>query len=368
MRNALLTVPTLRNGTPNGRKNIGDYIQSLAGEMFFDTIDEYIDRERLAEYKSESERARIIMNGWYMRFPEYWPPSDDILPLLISMHISLFSASRMLSTKGITYLQKYGPVGCRDKATESLLKQHNIPCYFSGCLTLTLGEKYKMEHKRNSILFVDPYFEAVRNKKEKISIINTLKSLFYGIINIGKIKRLQKVFWHSNISTSRVKIIKNILFFLNASAFYKTYSSYFDDQVLFNGVYVAHMVKVGKNTALVSEEQKLNYARNLMQKYAEASLVITSRIHCALPCLGVETPVIFVTSERLESIAIDSHRFDGLLDLFRVMQYENLSLTTNDDTITKKITADTVVANKRDYIPIKEALIKRCREFVLQTN
>jgi len=367
MKNALLVAKTLGGtGTYDGMKNIGDYIQSLASGMFFDKIDEYIDRERLSEYKSKSEKVKVIMNAWYMWFPEYWPPSDDILPLLISMHISPLKASRMLSAEGINYLIKHGPVGCRDKGTEILLKQYNIPCYFSGCLTLTLGEKYKTSHKNSSILFVDPYFEAIHNQDGYLSIKNTIKSLYYGIKNIKKIKRFQMKFYHSNESTKKRKL-KFILHYLIVSAFYKTYSSYFDDQLIFNGEYITHSVKVGKNSDLVSEEKKLDYAGKLIQKYAEASLVITSRIHCALPCLGLETPVLFITSKRLESIAVDNNRFDGLVDLLRVMQYNNFSLTTEDSTINEKINMDTVIANKKDYIPIKEKLIKKCNEFVTNT-
>lgn len=44
----------------------------------------------------------------------------------------------------------------------------------------------------------------------------------------------------------------------------------------------------------------MEYAKYLIRKYAKAKLVVTSRIHCALPCLGIETPVIFVTSDNLE--------------------------------------------------------------------
>jgi hypothetical protein len=148
MKNGILVDSILNNRSENGYKDTGDYIQSLAGETFFKVIDEYIDREKLAEYKSNGEKIRVIMNAWYMWFPQKWPPSEDIVPLLISMHISPLVSTEMLSLAGINYLKKHGPVGCRDKGTEMLLKQYNIPCYFSGCLTLALGEKYKSNHQK----------------------------------------------------------------------------------------------------------------------------------------------------------------------------------------------------------------------------
>ncbi|WP_264821067.1 polysaccharide pyruvyl transferase family protein [Acinetobacter schindleri] len=32
----------------------------------------------------------------------------------------------------------------------------------------------------------------------------------------------------------------------------------------------------------------------MLEKYSTAKLVITSRIHCALPCLAMGTPVIYI--------------------------------------------------------------------------
>jgi hypothetical protein len=367
MKTALLVASTLKNGTSNGRKNMGDYIQSLASELFFDKIDEYIDREKLKEYKSESGKAKMIMNAWYMWYPENWPPSDDILPLLISMHFSPINASRVLSVDGINYLKNHGPVGCRDKETEILLKKYDIPCYFSGCLTLALGEKYKSHNKGNKIIFVDPYLEVICKKNDRLSVISTIinvfRCLYYGVINLKQIKQLKQKFHHSNIFDNR---LKNILLFLNISAFYKTYSSYFEDQLLFNAEYLSHMVRVGEKTSILSEEDKLNYARNMIRQYGEASLVITSRLHCALPCLGLETPVIFVTGDLLESKSslVGKNRFGGLTNLLRTMHYNNFCLSTADNTIIKKINADTFITNKKDYLPIKEALLKKCYDFV----
>ena len=104
MKNALLVVSTLPKGNSDGYINIGDYIQSLAGKVFFDKIDVYINRERLSQFKSEREKVKMIMNGWFMHSPENWPPSDDIFPLLVAIHISPKSAPKMLSVEGINYL------------------------------------------------------------------------------------------------------------------------------------------------------------------------------------------------------------------------------------------------------------------------
>jgi hypothetical protein len=362
MKYGMLVSATLRSGDLNGIKNIGDYVQSLASMTFFDEINDYVDKEKISEYKSKSGKIKVIMNGWYMVYPENWPPSGDIIPLLISMHISPTYASRMFYSSGIEYLKQYGPVGCRDKGTVELLQQYNIPCYFSGCLTLTLGEKYKIDHKKNHVIFVDPYFESTRDGKAGISLKNIIKSIYFGITKLNKIKKLEKRFEHYYVG-GKFKKIKKIL---AISAFYTTYSTRFDDAILFNAEYITHSVQVGEGTELNTEENKLTYAEKLIKKYAEASLVVTSRIHCALPCLGLDTPVIYINSDAIEYIR-DPGRLGGLINLFRQMDYRNFKLTSEDELLknTNTINAETVIHNKKDCLPLIDELSRRCSDFSL---
>ena len=82
----------------------------------------------------------LIANGWYMHPDKnkvfQWPFADWLRPFLISMHIA---QPKMLDLPGSReYMIKFGPVGCRDRDTELLLRNLNIPCFFSGCLTWTL--------------------------------------------------------------------------------------------------------------------------------------------------------------------------------------------------------------------------------------
>ena len=68
--------------------NIGDEIQSLAASRFLPNIDYYINRERTDKFKSDQEeKVKVIMNAWWMWQSKHFPPSEDIDPLLISMHI-----------------------------------------------------------------------------------------------------------------------------------------------------------------------------------------------------------------------------------------------------------------------------------------
>jgi hypothetical protein len=136
--------------------NIGDYIQSLAARQFLPKVDVYVDREKL--YKYEGEKIKLILNGWFLHNSKNWPPSDLIEPLFISFHLSPLSAKDILDEKGIRYLKKYSPIGCRDVYTKEMLIKHGIDAYYSGCLTLTLCKTYFCGSRNKEILFVDPIF------------------------------------------------------------------------------------------------------------------------------------------------------------------------------------------------------------------
>lgn len=310
------------------QKNIGDYIQSVAQEQFIGPDYCYVERESLNTYKSD-EKINLIMNAWFMWNPENFPPSDYINPLFISFHIVPSVAQRLLTDKTISYLKKYEPIGARDKGTMKLLQSYGIDSYFSGCLTLTLGRNFVADDKDDSIYFVDPYFELggdyYANKLLKIyrSVILSMKHR----------KTVSKFYKHFNyeFKTRLYKMFPLLEKFLMAASFYESYKSSFSDDVLIKAKYITHAVN---QSDFQNEEEKMEYARELIRKYARAHLIITSRIHCALPALGVETPVIFVNSEKLRGNGVRSAgRFEGLIDLMHVMEWTPKSVNA----VTKEI-------------------------------
>jgi hypothetical protein len=56
-------------------------------------------------------------------------------------------------------------------------------------------------------------------------------------------------------------------------------------------------------------EDKLELARQKLELYANAELVITGRLHAALPCIALGTPVLLNTQ-----VDFDKHRFEGLTE------------------------------------------------------
>lgn len=135
-------------------ENVGDEIQSIAARRFLPQVDYYIDRDMVGEWRNrhQDEEVKLIANGWYMRSPFAWPPTDQTLkPLLISMYVEPNSVDGkkvprevFLTPESRHYLAQYGPIGARDKTTLNFFRDNNIEAYFSGCVTLTLQREEKL--------------------------------------------------------------------------------------------------------------------------------------------------------------------------------------------------------------------------------
>jgi hypothetical protein len=90
----------------------------------------------------------------------------------------------------------------------------------------------------------------------------------------------------------------------------------------------------------------------LLDRYKRARLVVTSRLHCALPCLAFGTPVIFIES------AADAYRFNGLRELLHVVP--RAAVDGPIDTWWREEFA----ANKRDWLHLRQGLLSRVAQFV----
>lgn len=345
-------------------KNIGDYVQSVAQEQFYRHCDCYVEREYLKQYQSE-EKTNVIMNGWFTRHPENFPPSESINPLFVSFHVVPRFAKQLLCEETIAYLKKHEPIGARDKNTVKILESNGVCSYFSGCLTLTLGNTFK-RLSNGGVIFVDPYYPIAGMKLTAKNPLGYIRSLWYLLINFRKARKLQDRFAVESRTIFRF-ISPAFEKLYSAANFYQYYKKSFTDDILFNAEYITHNVPA---TRYKDNEEWMEAARKLIQKYANAKLVVTSRIHCGLPCLGVETPCIFVTSDVLNGDTLRSAgRFDGLQDLFHVAKWTNKGLVgVTKDMISifdkGKLTDSTIISVRTEYRTMKEKLNKTVTDFL----
>jgi len=310
--------------SPEGTINIGDYIQSLAAKQFLDGEPVYIRMDRLSDY--DGDEVGLIVNGWFTRYPDKFPPSEKIHPVFISFHVNLLAEETLLTERNIAYFKNHEPIGCRDKNTAAMLREKGIQAYFSGCLTLTLGNTYRAALPREKIYIVDPYLPSAR-KNLRFSLLPVF------LRNRAKIMKIARSLFGKTSVKSLIK----------AAVFYRRYSKLWDDDVLLNAEYVTHAVRY------TNDKELFDYAGKLLTKYASAKLIITSRIHAALPAAGMNTPCVFINA--INESELSTCRFDGLLDVLNVVTCDGVTLINDNgiDTMNPPV--------KQAYAAIKDTLI-----------
>ncbi len=79
--------------------------------------------------------------------------------------------------------------------------------------------------------------------------------------------------------------------------------------------------------------ERFSKAYKLIQQYASAKLVITQRIHAALPCVAMGTPVLFISSAKMPGGGGTNHshppRVGGLTKLFHTFDVYNSNEDSN---------------------------------------
>lgn len=276
-----------------GLGNLGDAIQSLAASRFLPGASQHIDRETISQAQLAGP-VKIILNGWFMHEPGFWPPHPSIQPLLISMHFvepsrnpirRLIKSPRKLMLKGAgaEFLRQWGPVGARDRVTLEALETAGIPAYHSGCLTLTLRAPQGVGRCDHIVACDLPP-----------SALHKLKMLAAG---------------REVISTSHA---------------------------------------AGEDMSAQGQESA---ARALLQTYATASVVVTTRIHAALPCLAFGTPVLLLIEKRalrrITDMAMLVHSCSVRDFVEGDCDYDILSPPTNPT----------------DHLQLARDLVARCKDF-----
>lgn len=246
--------------------NLGDCIQSLAVENIYRKAGIppenlfLINRDELCSYSGP--RTALIMQGWFADYANVFnfPLSKDILPIFIGFHINPLNHTRekFIWRNIIPEIKHFEPIGCRDRNTRDFLLKVGIKAYFSACLTLTFDKREKTFVDNGKIFIVDLEKEALPYIPQQI---------------------------------------------LDKSDFSISHYYYFDEYPV---------TDKGANDF----EMK---ARETLRRYkTEANLVITSRIHAAMPCIAMGIPVIFITNNP------DNERFDVIDGIIPIYNYKDI--------------------------------------------
>ncbi len=248
--------------------NIGDPIQTYAMRHIYHkmgiTDEKLIKISRYHAKDYDGKYALLPFNCFNRIFNQLGQPyttlpvSPNIIPVFISFHLH----TRGISEEILNQLKLYQPIGCRDEETMTNLRKHGIEAYITGCVTALLPRREQRPLKKKTF-FIDVPKEVMKYVPEELK--------------------------------ENAEITGHFIPFERMS----------------DGIFMSE------------EEDKRFYDMGVQQieKYkAEATLIVTSRLHAAAPCMALGIPVILV-SENFDG------RFswiDKYLPLYTPDKYEEI--------------------------------------------
>ncbi len=279
--------------TYSGTNNLGDEIQSLAARRFLPRVDRFIAREDLQSDPGCEVAVSTIMNGWFLHHPERWPPHPAIRPLLTSFHVSQFKPSSWRPWRP-------GPAQIiMSPKNIDYLRRHG-PVGARDRATLSLLARHGVESFYSGCLTLT--FPA-RDQVERKNMVacdldaDTLKAL------AGRLKAPPLITTHTDNVTQ-------------------------------------------------SAADRFTKAESLLRLYAEARLVVTSRLHCALPCIAFGTPVLFIPRTG------ELDRQQPALELAHHISREDFLLGRSDYDLEQP------PPNPARHLPLARKLVAQCEAFV----
>jgi len=278
-----------------GSKNIGDYIQTKAViDLVGSRNIKILDRENLDNYNDNV--IKTIINGWFMESPENWPPSEKIKPLFISFHLNPSIQVELLKDKSLKYFKRHEPIGCRDTYTRDILLKKGINAFYSSCITTTIDRNNYLKSKTQS----------------------------EGIIVIGAFDRLKPTLDYKSSFKLLLSILKYPLKKIDYSLKLFQFNRHLNNQ----DFKIKRYNQLTKKP-IKSHNEGLKLAAEMLEKIAESEVMITSRIHAALPALAMGLKVIFI-DQGLDHVN-HKHRLSGLTNYFTCVNLKDFFMINLDN-------------------------------------
>jgi len=226
-----------------GIENLGDTIQTLAARRFLPRVDALVPRERLAAPLAGGDGAvRMILNGWFMHDVDFWPPNPAIEPLLISMHFVQGGRPRLRRWVRSRIERMLSGAGAE-------FLRHWGPVGARDYFTLEQLERRGIPAYHSGCLTLTLPRDDTVVRTDTI-VASDLPPAALAYLR-GAVSRPVETVTHLGGE---------------------------------------HLNTAGRDAA----------ATALLGRYASAAAVVTTRIHAALPCLALGTPVLLVHDARLE--------------------------------------------------------------------
>ena len=252
--------------------NIGDETQGLAGIQMLPRIDAFVERDKFSQVtfppdnttsranffhknKNDATTTKMVlfMNAWYGIPAMEYPPPSFLEPITLAMHFQERMYEKILepiiTNNSAPYLQAHAPIGARDTKTLEFFQKHGIHSFFSACMTMTLG------------------LQRLPSKQQPQSVL---------IIDAPELEELRGVV-PADILANATFLTQDLVGPMADSSISRYFFSFYR-----------------------------------LLRYPGAKLIITARLHVALPAVALGTPVVFVHSDTGKLPGGGGHRMDGL--------------------------------------------------------
>lgn len=238
------------------RNNIGDVFQAIAVADHLPEAPLVLNRENLA---AASSRGHILFfaNGWYMHDYSGFPPPPNLVPIYASVHFS--NATILQDPRNVQHLKKHSPIGARDHKTLFMLRAAGIPSYYSGCFTAGIKPR------------------ACTTEKKGLIVVD-------GIDHPLSDVAVETIGHRLGMDPSRISHDPE-----GTGLSFNQYAS-----------------------------ESLSQAEELLRAYCSSQCVVTTKIHCALPCLAMGVPVILVHPNPAEERLAPAAEFLEVVPLDRL--------------------------------------------------
>lgn len=229
--------------------NLGDDMQVLAASVFLPFVDRLVDRDKLSK-AALTEPHLVIMNSWFQladRVLKFGWRKKRYRPsdsITPLFYGFCVGRDRLLNDSWTPYLAEHQPIGSRDRVSVEKLAARSIAAHWTGCITAFFGRHY-------------------------VPVPATERS---GIVIVDVPRAAEDEFVPRELR-ERAKRLTN-----------------------------AAPAAMLKDPLLRMHQMALT-----CDVLRRAELVITSRLHIALPCVGFGTPVVVVVKESASSL----RRFSG---------------------------------------------------------
>ncbi len=282
--------------------NIGDDIQSYAIKQFLPQVDYYVDRENIDRFASkDNEPVATVMGAWWMWKKFDWPPAECIIPKLISMHFNNYGIREKSSPVKNEWLQGIGKE------------------YFKAYGPVGVRDYSSLEYlKKNDI---EAYFSGCVTLTLPKQNETADKGSYVVIADLREELDEKVTRWLKDSGLEIRRVTHNCSYRKNPESMYFRFKR----------------------------------VEDILTLYQNAKFVITRRLHVTLPCLAMEVPVISVVDLDAEGNSTrwaPYHRWVNYISEKDILA-GNISFDYNNPP-----------ENKKDYLPVRESLIKEISGFV----